>query len=131
MRLLPNVNGLSVPRAALAYVEAGVPIVPFYLTRGNGKECGNLVGNRHDYADRWIATLRPIPQESRWRSKFGGFKLDDKPRGVRLSCDRFGLSAILAGVLAKYLKSAPYVNTRSAFKRKGHYWFTLPPAHPR
>lgn len=132
MFALADVNGLSVPRAALAFVEAGVPIVPFDPTRGNGKECGNLVGNPRDPADRWYRHVTTDHAQIReWRKRFGRFA------ALATSPGAFGCVVIdldhpqfWPAVWRRYLNAAPFVNTRSAVKRKGHYWFTAPPGAP-
>lgn len=132
---LPDINPLSVPQAALAFVEAGIPIVPFDPKRGNHKQCGNLVGNPRDPADNWYSHVTTDHSQIRaWRRRFGRFE------ALATSPGEFGCVVIdldypdlWPARWRKYLKdqSVPYVNTRpSVHKRKGHYWFTLPPTAP-
>lgn len=129
---LPSVNGLSVPRAALVYVEAGIPIVPFDPKRGNGKQCGNLVGNPNDSTDRWYRHVTTDHCAIKaWHKRFGSFE------ALATSPGEFGCVVIDLDYpqywpvnWRELLRPAPFVNTRSAIKRKGHYWFTLPHGAP-
>ncbi|MHA7649394.1 bifunctional DNA primase/polymerase [Mycobacterium sp. ML4] len=132
---LPDINGMSVPRAALAYVEAGIPLAPFDATKGNGKQCGNLVGNPNDSTDNWYHHVTTDKEQIKaWRKRFGRFQ------ALATSPGEFGCVVIDLDYpdlwpvrWRKYLKdqSVPYVNTRpSVHKRKGHYWFTLPTTAP-
>lgn len=128
----PNVNGLSVGRAALAYVEAGIPIVPFDPSKGNHKQCGNLVGNPNDPDDRWYRHVTVDHDQIRaWRGRFGKFE------ALATSPGQFGCLVIdldypehWPATWRRHLQSAPYVNTRSSIRHKGHYWFTLTPTAP-
>ena len=71
MTLFPDVGGLSVPRAAQVYVEAGIPIAVFDPTRGNGKECGNLIGGGEG---KWYEHVTADADVIRsWRAHFGRF----------------------------------------------------------
>lgn len=127
---LPNVNGYSVPKAALAYVKAGIPIVPFDPKRGNGKECGNLVGGDGlPWYEQVTTDHTPLRA---WRSEFGRFQ------ALATSPGAFGCVVIDLDSPAHwpthwrpYLKSCPFVATRpNGSKRRGHYWFTTPEPLP-
>lgn len=63
---LPDTNGLSVGRAARAYIDAGIPIAPFDPSKGNGKACWNLLHYRDVTTDRALIDS--------WREQFGPFK---------------------------------------------------------
>jgi hypothetical protein len=131
-RFLPDVNGLSVPRAALAYVDAGIPIVPFDPARGNGKECGNLVGGGSSPWHKLVTTDKA--QLHAWKRKFGGFQALATSPG-EASCVVIDLDSPehWPNHWRKYLKdrSVPFVNTRpNQHKRRGHYWFTCPTPVP-
>jgi hypothetical protein len=129
---LPDVNGLSVPQAALAYVRSGIPVVPFDVARGNHKECGNLVGG--DGLPPWFEQVTTDHQQLRaWRAKFGRFT------GLATSPGAFGCVVIdvdapehLPTHWRGYLtdQSVPYVSTRATQKRRGHYWFACGEALP-
>ncbi|MDC9004091.1 bifunctional DNA primase/polymerase [Mycobacterium marinum] len=120
--IFPNVNGLSVSRAALGYVRAGMPIVPFDPDRGNHKECGNLVGgpNRPTWYEQVTTDTDTI---SRWRQDFGPFT------GLATSPGQFGAVVLdvdhpdlLPADWITHLEMAPLVRTRHGLR--GHYWFT-------
>jgi hypothetical protein len=123
---LPDVTGLSVGRAALAYVNAGINIVPFDSDSGNGKECGNLVGGG---SQPWYQKVSTDHDQLRyWRAKFGRFQaLATSPGAygcVVLDVDRPNR---IPRVWRSLLETVPFVATRpNEHKRRGHYWFTLP-----
>jgi len=130
---LPDTNGLSMGRAAKAYIDAGIPIVPFNPARG--KVCGNLLGNASDDQDNWyhhVSTDRAVIDS--WRRKFGPFR----QLGLATSPGAFG--AIVLDVdkpddfprdWRSLLETAPFTQTRpDEHLKRGHYWFMLPASHP-
>lgn len=122
--IFPNVNGLSVSKAALAFVEAGIPIAPFDPSRGNGKECGNLVGgpDRPNWYDQVTTNRDTI---TGWRRQYGKFT------GLVTSPGRFDAVVLdvdcpelLPADWLSHLDTAPFIRTRQGLR--GHYWFLTP-----
>jgi hypothetical protein len=133
---LPDVTGLSVFDAALAFADAGIPIAPFDPKQG--KRCGNMLGHRgirealgiidagkwYDHATantatltRWNATL-PFEAIATSPGRFGAVVLDiDKPQ-------------LFPSEFREACKSTAHVLTRK--RRRGHYHFltTTPIGNP-
>jgi Bifunctional DNA primase/polymerase, N-terminal len=130
---LPDTNGLTVSRAAMTYVRAGIGIVPMN-PRGH-KSCGNLIGNAADDTDRWyyhVSTDRALINS--WRQRFGSFNR------LALATSPGAWGGIVLDVDApdkfprnwrSLLGTVPFTQTRpSENVRRGHYWFMLPAGHP-
>jgi hypothetical protein len=125
---LPDVTGLSVAHAALAYVDAGIPVVPFDPRRGNGKECGNLVGGE---TGKWYQLVTTDKSQLRsWRATFGRFQaLATSPGAIDVVVIDLDRPALWPAKWRLHLKdsSVPFVATRPIEdRRRGHYWFRLP-----
>lgn len=131
--MLPDTNGMSAPRAALAYVESGIGVVPFDPTKGNGKQCGNLVGG--DGLPPWYEQVTTDRTQLRaWKAKFGRFQaLATSPGAIGCLVIDLDSPELFPKHWRGYLKdqSVPFVNTRpNQHKRRGHYWFTTPEPLP-
>ncbi|MEZ0384791.1 bifunctional DNA primase/polymerase [Mycobacterium sp. pW045] len=137
---LPDTNGLSVFAAAMAYADAGIPVAPFDPKAGNGKECGNLLGNKrirellglvdgsrwYDYATTDQRTLR------RWAKTLGGFEAIATSPGRFNACvldidrpDKFPKPHRMACETTAHVLTRPNEHVR-----RGHYFFALPPELP-
>ena len=122
--LLPDVTGLDPDNAALAYARTGVPVAPFDPSQGKGKSCWNLIGYRDVTTD--------LQRFANWRTRFGPF------RALATSPGQFGCVVLDVDAPSRFPKpwrtyldhpAVPFVATRPAVSpRRGHYWFTLPPA---
>lgn len=118
---VPDVTGMSVLDAALAYAEAGLYVGPL---KHRTKHPGSVLGG-----DWPVRTSRDPDVIRRW------FRPDTK-RGVFLHCGRSGLLVFDVDTpenlhefidLAVFNEAPPWQNTRPAHPDRRHYLFAMPP----
>jgi hypothetical protein len=115
--------------ALTMYAKSGIPVVVFDATRGNGKQCGNLVGDGTDEADKWYchasAELTVICD---WLDEHGS-------RATGIATSPGEADAVVLDIDKPdqfpadwwpYLAAAPMQSTDENDPRRGHYWFDLP-----
>ena len=115
---IPDIDGMDVMTAALAYAAAGWYILP--VKRGT-KHPGSIVG------DHWQHQSSRDPHViTSWFAATN--------HGIALHCGRSGAIVFdvdtpdkVPPVLAKYLATAPYQSTRPDVPGRGHYVFLQPP----
>ncbi|WP_310779153.1 AAA family ATPase [Mycobacterium sp. Z3061] len=115
--------------AALNYASGGIPIVVFDASRGNHKQCGNLIGDSDDAAN-WYQNVTADPAViRRWLRNFG-------PCATGIATSPGAADAVVLDVDKPelvpapwwpLLDSAPFHSTDKVDARRGHYWFDLPP----
>lgn len=111
------------------YARGDIPIVVFDATRGNGKQCGNLVGDAGDDTERWYhhasADLAVLLD---WLDEHG-----PKATGIATSPGKADAVVLdidkpdrLPADWWPYLAAAPMQSTDASDPQRGHYWFDLP-----
>jgi hypothetical protein len=119
----------TIASAALMYAQHDIPVVVFDASRGNHKECGNLVGSQND-PQSWHHYATTDPDVIRgWLAEYG-------PRATGIATTPGKADAVVPDVDRPwlipadwwpYLDAAPFQSSDETDPRHGHYWFDLPP----
>jgi hypothetical protein len=116
--------------AALELIATGIPIVVFDARVGNGKQCGNLIGNASDDTDKWHRHV------SADKAVIHGWLADFGPRATGIATSPGAAGAVVLDVDKPehlpppwwpLLSTAPFQSTDADDERRGHYWLDLPP----
>jgi hypothetical protein len=126
-----GISALSpIASTALELIATDIPIVVFDATVGNGKQCGNLVGNASDDTDKWHRHV------SADKAVIHGWLADFGPRATGIATSPGAVDAVVLDIDKpghlpppwwSLLSTAPFQSTDADDERRGHYWFDLPP----